>query len=181
MESNAPLVADVLAEVREAIRTTQRIMIAKEPKHIVLDTVEVTLQTVLTEESGVGLKFKIPFLAEKENAGGAGVDASETRTHTQVVTLVPDDKVIYKLHDDEEPTVSDVLVGALLDIREIARQAAMGEPRFDLQSSTFEVKFGVKRGGSLSVVLADTAFARETVQTIKISLKNRNVDLPPEG
>ena len=175
-ESGALLVKDVLNELRAAIQKTREIMIAREPKNIVLDQVEVTLQTVLTYEGGIGVTFKVPFLDEENKAGG-GVDFTDTRTHTHVVTLVPEDKEIFKLHGDE-PKVEDALIQALLDTREIALSVGMGEHPFALHSSTFEVKFGVKRGGSIDVVLANMTYARETVQTIKLTLKNTDVPTP---
>ena len=146
-EKKSLVIASVLSEVQRAVQNAQiRTAGSDFPQ---LDTVTITLQTVIAKAGG----FKIKFLVFS-----FGQTWQQERSHEMVLTLKPAKRAAASVR-----TLADGLEDAIVDAAEGVKEALTGSPPLALQ--TF-------RAGVSFVVIEDASGgAGFTIEPVTIELK----------
>ena len=146
-EKKGPVIARVLSEVQRAVQNAQiRTAGSDFPQ---LDTVTITLQTVIVKAGG----FKIRFLVFS-----FGKTWEQERSHEMVLTLKP-----IKAAGASARTLADGLEDAIVDAAEGVKDALTGTPPLSLQTFKASVSF---------VVIDDASGGADfTIEPITIELK----------
>ena len=134
---------DLIAAVKSAIRLAG-ISRVNQSRDLRIVSARLTLNATATVSTGGKLQFTIPFLG----AFGIGSSAKSQVTHVIDIGLVPVDPA-----DTHEisGSVEDVLVDALVSIREVMASAAEGDDPFELEESSVELSFAVTEDGSITL------------------------------
>ncbi len=129
--------ADVVRQLKKAIQEAQ----LRAPD-IVVTRADLQLKTTLSGGPGVDVSFHALELS-----------GSYVRSQVQTLTmsLTPHPPAIELMSP-----VSDQLADAIATISSAARDAAVSEPRFDLQDATIELNIGVDKHGKAMVIAGGT-------------------------
>lgn len=127
-------------------------------------SVQLILDVVASKTVGGRLDFRVPFIGMKLSLGAK---VTNKDTHTIDITLVP---------PEERPTrggdVSEVLVSAIVTIRDVMTQAAAGDDPWALSAGIIDISFAVTQTGTISLG-ADGELANELTNTLRLTLEPR--------
>lgn len=152
---------ELIAAVKSAIRMAgiSRVDHARDLRIV---SARLTLNAVATVSTGGKLQFTVPFLG----TFGVGSSVKSQVTHVIDIALTPVDSA-----DTHEisGSVEDVLVDALVSIREIMRSAADGADPFELEESSVELSFAVTEDGSITLGF-DVGAQHEVFHKLKVTV-----------
>jgi hypothetical protein len=123
--------------------------------------VELALVTALTKSGGAGFKIKIVDL-----------EAHHTRASTQTLTLdlTPAEKRLERLG----PSLAEELAEAIVATAAATKEAAAGEPRFDLEEVSVALQVEIKNDGKVAVFVEGSG-EKATTHTLTLTLKPNSV------
>jgi hypothetical protein len=119
--------------------------------------VELALETALTWEVGVGFKIKIVDI-------GAGVTRASTQTLT--LDLTPAKTAFEELGVSIEEALRDAIVASAA----AAKEAALTEPRFELDQASVALQIEISKEGKVSVFV-EGGGEKATTHTLTLTLK----------
>jgi hypothetical protein len=152
MSSSDQLIS-IVRQLKKAIQEAQ----LRTPD-VTVTNAEVELKTTLSGGPGMDLTFHALELS-----------GSYTRSEVQTLTisLTPHPPAMELMSP-----VSDQLVDAIAAISSAAREAAVSEPRFDLQHATIALNIGVDKQGKAMIVVGGSADS-SNYHTLTLSVKSR--------
>lgn len=121
--------------------------------------VELTLETALTKAVGGGFKIKIISL-----------EGHRTRSDTQTLTL---DLTPAKALEGMGPSLADELRDAIVATAAATKEAAEGEPRFDLDEASVALQVEITKDGKVAVFVEGSG-EKGTTHTLTLKLKPKS-------
>lgn len=125
---------------------------------VTVTTAEIQLKTTLSAGPGVDFSFH-------------ALEISGSYTHSEIQTLTISLTPHPPAMEIMAP-VTDQLVDAIASISSAAREAAVSEPRFDLQSATVDLNVGVDKEGKAMIVIGGSA-ASSNYHTLTLTVKSK--------
>jgi hypothetical protein len=126
---------------------------------------------VASKAIGGALDFRIPFIGMKLSLGAK---VTKKDTHTIDIILVPPREPLTRQVRGGE--VQDVLVNAIITIRDVITNAEQGDDPWVLSAGTVDITFAITQTGTISLG-ADGELANELTHTLRIGL----APVPIEG
>jgi hypothetical protein len=127
-------------------------------------SVQLILDVVASATAGGGLDFRVPFIGMKLRVGAK---VSKKDTHTIDITLVPPKERSSRQVRSGE--VEDVLVNAIMTIRDTMAEAAQGDDPWVLSAGTIDISFAITQTGTISLGV-DGELANELTHTLRLGL-----------
>jgi hypothetical protein len=125
---------------------------------ITVATAQIQLKTTLSGGPGVDFSFH-------------ALEISGNYTHSEIqtltISLTPHPATIEIM-----APVADQLVEAIASISSAAREAAVSEPRFDLQGATIDLNVGIDKEGKAMIVIGGSA-ASSNYHTLTLTVKSK--------
>ena len=128
-----------------------------------VESVQLVLRALASKSAGGTLDFRIPFIGMRLRAG---TKVTGQDTHTIDITLKPPDRPARTVRGGN---VEDVLVDAIVTIRQAMVHAAAGDDPWALSAGTVDISFGVTKTGSISVGV-DGELGDEVTQRLRLRL-----------
>jgi hypothetical protein len=149
---SADQLIDIVRQLKRAIQEAQ-----SQTPDITMTSATVELKTTLSGGPGMDVSFH-------------ALELSGAYTHSEIqtltISLTPHPPAIELMSP-----ISDQLIDAIAAISSAAREAAVSEPRFDLQDATITLNIGVDKQGKAMIIVGGSA-ASSNYHTLTLSVKS---------
>jgi hypothetical protein len=152
--SGSDELVDVVSQLKEAIQRAQ-----EQTPGVQVTSAQIQLKTTMSGGPGVDLTFHALQLSGSY---------SRSQVQTLTVTLTPRPPALELMSP-----VSDQLADAIAAISSAARQAAVSEPKFDLQDATIELNIGVDKQGK-AMIIAGGSVESSNYHVLTLTVKSAN-------
>ncbi len=156
-------VDELIAKVKDAL-IEAGVTSANHGADLRVRSVRLILEVIATGGLGGRVNFHVPFIGTEF---AVGAKRTERDTHTIDITLVPPAQP--SPGAARGSNVRDVLVQAILKIRQTVASASEGRDPWYLSTATVDISFGVTKEGTISVA-AEGGITSETTNTLRLSL-----------
>jgi hypothetical protein len=135
-----------------------------EARDLQVASVKLTLDVVASKTAGGGVDFCVPFIGMKLRVG---TKVTKKDTHTIDITLVPPkDRDTRQVRGGE---VQDVLVNAIITIRDVMTKAAEGDDPWILSAGIIDISFAITQTGTISLGV-DGELANDLTHTLRLGM-----------
>jgi len=155
-------VDELIAKVKDAL-IEAGVTSANSDADMRVRSVRLVLEVIATEGLGGRVNFHVPFIGTELSVGAS---RTQRDTHTIDITLVPPSQPSPGV---ARGNIRDVLVQAILRVRQTVASASEGRDPWYLSTATVDISFGVTKEGTISVA-AEGGMTSETTNTLRLSL-----------
>jgi hypothetical protein len=155
-------VDELIAKVKDAL-IEAGVTSANAGADLRVHSVRLVLAVIATGGLGGRVNFRVPFIGTEFAVGGK---RTQRHMHTIDITLVPPSQTS---PGAARGNIRDVLVQAILRVRQTVASASQGKDPWYLSTATVDISFGVTKEGTISVA-AEGGMTSETTNTLRLSL-----------
>lgn len=155
-------VDELIAKVKDAL-IEAGVTSANSDADMRVRSVRLVLEVIATEGLGGRVNFRVPFIGTELSVGAR---RTQRDMHTIDITLVPPSQ---PSPGAARGNIRDVLVQAILRVRQTVACASEGRDPWYLSTATVDISFGVTKEGTISVA-AEGGMTSETTNTLRLSL-----------